>query len=273
MPLPRISIVTTCLNAEAYLEDTLRSVLDQGYPNLEYIVLDGGSKDRSPEIIRAYSGRITRVFYESGGKGFYESLNKGFSVATGDVLGWLNSDDLLHRKALFTVGEVFASFPGVEWITGVPTNIDVNGRFFESRLRSWWDARALLDFRNGNPQQESTFWRKSLWDWAGACLDTRYRYAADYDLWCRFMAEADLVSVRAYIGGFRKHDHNMSTLFGERYCEEREIIRNAQLSNLKGKMRHSRWKALLHRQTHPCIWYDYRAGCFKVGKRSVRSFV
>lgn len=87
------------------------------------------------------------------------------------------------------------------------------------------------------------------------------------------MAQTDLVSVRAFLGGFRKHDHNMSTLFGERYCKEREIIRNAQLSNLKGKMRDSRWKALLGRQTHPCIWYDYRAGCFKAGKRSVRSFV
>jgi len=270
MQLPRISIVTTCLNAEEYLEETLLSVIDQGYPNLEYIVIDGGSSDRSPQIIQRYSNRISRVFLEPGDEGFYHSLNRGFSVATGDILGWLNADDLLHRRSLFTVGEVFSSFQDVEWITGIPTNIDVNGRFFESHLRSSWDARALLDLRNGNPQQESTFWRKALWDRAGGCLDTRYKYAADYDLWCRFMNYSDLVSVRAYLGGFRKHSHNMSTLCGSGYETERVIIRDARTSEFPRGRFSTLWRSLVGVRTHRSVWYDHRNSCFRMKTKPVR---
>lgn len=267
--LPRISIVTACLNAEEFLEDAILSVIDQGYPNLEYIVIDGGSSDRSPHIIQLYSGRISRVLLESVDEGFYQSLNKGFSLATGEILGWLNADDLLHRRSLFTVAEVFSTFQDVEWITGIPTNIDVNGRFFESHLRSSWDARALLDLRNGNPQQESTFWRKSLWERAGGCLDTRYKYAADYDLWCRFMMHSDLVSVRAYIGGFRKHKHNMSTLCSAGYETERVLIRDARTADFPRSRFSFLRRDWLGFRTHRWIWYDHREACFRMNRRSV----
>ncbi len=109
MTYPKISIVTPNLNQGKFLEETILSVLDQKYPNLEYIIIDGGSTDNSIDIIKKYEKNL---FYWTSEKdnGMYEAIQKGFEKATGDIMAWINSDDLYHRNVFFVVAEIFSNF-------------------------------------------------------------------------------------------------------------------------------------------------------------------
>src|SRR5712664_2616221 len=111
---PRISIVTPSFNQASYLEAALKSVLDQNYPNLEYIVVDGGSTDGSVEIIQRYADRLT-YWVSQPDRGQMDALNKGFRRTTGEIMAWLNSDDMLCSWALQTVGHIFQDLPAVQW--------------------------------------------------------------------------------------------------------------------------------------------------------------
>lgn len=203
-PWPRISIVTPVLNSGRFLEAALRSVLDQGYPDLEYVVVDGGSSDGSVDIIRRYEDQLAYWVSEPDA-GMYSALNKGFARTTGEVMGWLTGTDILHRGALFVVGSVFASLPALEWITGVPTGLTEDGMtVLVGPLRRWSRPRFLLG-ANRYIQQESTFWRRSLWERAGGRVDTERERFSDFELWLRFFRHAPLHPVRALIGGFRHH--------------------------------------------------------------------
>lgn len=119
---PKITLVTAVYNGETYLEATIRSVLNQGYPNLEYILVDDGSTDRTPEIIRKYSPFLAASLRQPN-QGLFAALNAGFARSTGEIMGWLNSSDFLQINSLFTVGSIFRDLPQVDWITGRPTRI------------------------------------------------------------------------------------------------------------------------------------------------------
>src|SRR5258708_6806485 len=123
---PRITIVTAVRNGAQYIEDTIRSVISQGYPNLEYIVVDGVSTDGTLDIIRKYESHIT-WWVSQPDKGVYDALNTGFARSTGHIMGWLNASDQLHIKSLFVVASIFAALPDVEWITGRPTGFNTDG--------------------------------------------------------------------------------------------------------------------------------------------------
>ena len=119
-------MVTAVYNGEAYLEDTIRSLVYQGYPNLEYIIVNDGSTDRTAEIIRDYERYLTAWINQTN-QGLYAALNTGFARSTGEVMGWLNCSDKLHTGGLAVVGSVFATFPEIEWITGRPTGFNTLG--------------------------------------------------------------------------------------------------------------------------------------------------
>ena len=124
---PRISIVTPSYNQARFLEKTIRSVLDQEYPNLEYIVMDGGSDDGSVEILRRYSNRLT-YWRSSRDDGQADAIKRGFTLATGDILGWVNSDDLLLPGSLEHVAHQFRQHRGADFLAGGFVPIDENGR-------------------------------------------------------------------------------------------------------------------------------------------------
>jgi glycosyltransferase involved in cell wall biosynthesis len=217
---PKIALVTPVFNSARYLEATIRSVLSQGYPNLEYVIADGGSTDGSVEIIRKYETQLHAWFSEPD-RGMYDAINKGFARTSGDAMGgamgdamggamgWISATDLLHAGSLFVVGSVFRAFPEVEWITGRPTGFSDEGMAVETlRLRRWSRMRFLAG-ANRYIQQESTFWRRSLWDRAGGRVDDARRSASDFELWVRFFRFAKLYPVDALIGGFRSHPDSL----------------------------------------------------------------
>lgn len=211
MNYPKISIVTPSYNQGAFLEETMRAVLEQGYPNLEYIVIDGGSTDNSVEIIKKYEKQLAYWVSEKD-NGMYDAIQKGLSRATGDVMGWINSDDGYHRKALFVVGEVFQNIPEISWLQGNPSSMDEQGRMVSSFSSRRWSRYHFYMGDYKFVQQESTFWRKSLWDLAGGTLRTDMKLAGDFELWLRFMKYAKLHVLRAPVGIFRLRSGNQLSL-------------------------------------------------------------
>jgi len=219
---PRITVVTAVYNGATYIEDTLNSVLGQGYPNLEYVVVDGASTDGTGSIIKKYEKHLARWISEPD-KGVYDALNKGFANSTGEVMGWLNASDQLHNHGLFVVGSVFAAFREVEWITGRPTKFNPAGMTMEVMRLPRWSRGRFLAGANRYIQQESTFWRRSLWERAGSRVGTTERAAGDFELWVRMFRHAQLYPVDALIGGYRIHEDALSGSNIEDYnraCDE-----------------------------------------------------
>ena len=200
---PTISIVTPSLDQGAFIESTLLSVISQGCPHLEYVVIDGGSSDGSIDIIERHQ-RDLAYWVSEPDRGHADAVNKGFARTSGQIMGWINSSDVYYPWTLETVRQIFIDLPHVEWITGLPTEVASSagpkgvGRSFHNKY----------DFLAGDYrwiQQESVFWRRSLWDRAGGGLDDSLRYAADFELWLRFFRLAELHHVTTILGGYRVH--------------------------------------------------------------------
>ncbi len=222
--LPRITLVTPCRNHGEFLEATLISVLEQGYPNLEYIVMDGGSTDDTPRILRRYE-RYLSHWESRDDAGPYHALHSGLQRSTGEIMGWLNADDMLMRNTLWSVAEIFAQLPTVDWITGTPMLFDPRGRTYVPHCRNRWSRARFLRGDFQFIQQESTLWRRRLWNAAGGRIETRYRFAADMELWMRFFRHAPLHTADVLIGGFRKRRESLSRRNMEAYlAEAREIL-------------------------------------------------
>lgn len=228
---PKISIVTPVFNQKDFIEHCIGSILNQNYPNLEYIIIDGGSTDGTLDIINKYSSQITYLLSEPD-KGLYDALRKGFSKTRGDIMGWLNSDDILHPRSLFTIAEIFDSNSNIHWLQGLPTVIDLNNRIVFTRPARHDKFDFLLkSYHDGNfIQQESTFWTKSLWEKAGAYISQDYKYAGDFDLWMRFYEKEELFCTNAMIGAFRyrgkgqlSKDHYSEYLYECDKITDREI--------------------------------------------------
>jgi O-antigen biosynthesis protein len=219
---PRITLVTAVYNGERYLEETILSVLHQKYPNLEYIVVNDGSTDGTVEIIKKYEQHLA-WWTSQPNAGLYGALNTGFAHSTGEILGWLNANDKLHTNGLFVVGSVFSAFPEVEWITGRPTVFSDDGMTVQIQDLPRWSRSRFLAGANRHIQQESTFWKRSLWKRAGGALSTAYRAEGDFEQWVRFFRYAHLYSVDALIGGWRFHPDSLSHGNLDRYnqcCDE-----------------------------------------------------
>jgi glycosyltransferase involved in cell wall biosynthesis len=208
MPLPRISLVTPSYNQAAYLEQAIESVLSQGYPDLEYQVLDGGSSDASAEIIRRHAGRLHR-WRSASDQGQAATLAEGFAQATGEVLGWLNSDDYLEPGTLQAIGEAFAANPDADIVYGDLRTVDQGGRrLFHSHLVL--DLR-ILAVESPYVAQQAMFWRRSIYQRAGG-IDPSYRFAMDFDLVVRMLlAGARSLKLRRVLANFRLHPESKSS--------------------------------------------------------------
>jgi glycosyltransferase involved in cell wall biosynthesis len=211
--LPRITIVTPSFNQANYLEDTIHSVLSQGYPNLEYIIMDGGSTDGSVKIIRKYESQLAYWTSEKD-SGLYDALQKGFSRSTGEIMAWINADDMYHPQSLFTAAQIFQQFAQVKWLMGANTFLNEAGQCFlydDLRYAQRWSRLRLELFDGQFIQQESVFWRRGLWEEAGGYVDQNISLAADFELWLRFSRHQQLYTTSFMLGGFRFRSENQKS--------------------------------------------------------------
>lgn len=204
MTYPKITVVTPCHNREDYIAETIESVLSQNYPNLEYIVIDDGSTDKSWEIIQKYKDRLAYCEHiDTKSPSPTKAMNYASAKATGDIMTLLTDKSLLMHKSLFTVARVFEKYPDIEWLTGIGLIAGPDGSIINVvPVRK--DLHEHLIFVPWQIQAESTFWRKSLWDRAGAFWAPDFTWASDYELWARFFPLAKLYHLNTILGAYRK---------------------------------------------------------------------
>lgn len=255
-PWPRISIVTPSYNQGQFLERTLRSVLSQGYPNLEYIIIDGGSTDNSVEIIRRYEPWLA-YWVSQPDRGMYDAINKGFARSTGEVMAWLNSDDMYTPWALQVVAEIFAQHRArVHWLSGLPGSWTPDNKLVTVHARTRYNRRllALGAYRGGSlgwVQQESTFWSRTLWEQVGGCIREEFRLAGDFDLWRRFALHTPLYVAQTVLSGFRTHGAQQTAHLIDSY--HAEVERSLQ-GVPAGWMRRLLQNRMLARLTNLALW-------------------
>ena len=230
--LPKISIVIPSYNQGEYLEQTISSVLQQNYPNLELIVVDGGSQDRSREIIDKYSDKLTWWVSEKDG-GQAHAINKGMKRSTGEILGWLNSDDCLCPGTLFEVANTFNSKPHVDVVYGHRIIINEAGKDVGKWIIPQHDHLALR-FADFVPQ-ESLYWRRQIWERIGEQVDENFEFALDWDLIIKLMdVGGNFYRIPKFLGLFRVHlRQKTSSIITDVGFREMDIVRNTALQNYK----------------------------------------
>jgi glycosyltransferase involved in cell wall biosynthesis len=225
MEEPLVSIVTPAYEADRFIEATLRSVRDQTYEHVEHVVMDGGSSDRTTEILADYEGEegYDLRWYSEPDEGMYDAIERGFERASGDVLAWLNADDMYLPWAVQVAVEGLAE-PGVEWVIGHPAEWDAEGTLVEVHAvrphyprawieRGWYHGKAF-----GWLQQESMFWTADLWERRGG-FPEGVELAGDYYLWRRFAAETGPVQLGTVVAGFRVHDDQFTAEIDDYHAE------------------------------------------------------
>jgi glycosyltransferase involved in cell wall biosynthesis len=199
--LPLVSIVTPSFNQSQFLEQTIRSVLEQDYPRLEYLIVDGGSTDGSVDVIRRYADRLAWWVSEKD-SGQAEAINKGLRRAQGEIVAWLNSDDIYLPGAVSAAVKAFEENPQAGLIFGNVLAIDKTGRTLNLLHYGDWNLADLMAFRIiGQP---SVFMRRAVFEQAGL-LDTSYHYLLDHHLWLRMAQVAGMHYLPKTLAAARYH--------------------------------------------------------------------
>lgn len=239
---PKITIVMPSYNQVRYLEEALLSVLTQDYPNLELIIMDGGSTDGSLQVIEKYDPQIS--YWQSlVDQGQSYALSDGFAKSTGEIMGWLNSDDIYEKDAFLKVAQVFEKHPETDWVAFKCQILDENGN-----MRPGW-TKPIEEIERcfvwNNLMQMGVFWRRSLWEKVKG-IDVNLSHSMDYDLWFQFREwqpypywSDELVAC------FRLHPASKTSIGGEHITRENAII-------------HQRYSHLINKPIHRIKLWLYR---------------
>lgn len=214
---PLVSIVTPSFNQARFLEETIRSILEQDYPNLEYLIADGGSTDGSLEIIQRYEKQLSWWVSEKD-QGQTDAINKGFAHARGEILAWLNSDDTYEPQAISEAVDTLQANPETGMVYGDANLVDEKGLIIGKFPARQTDYPKLKRGYVHIPQQ-SAFFRASLWRQIGP-LDPSFYFAMDYDLWVRLARHSELLYVPRTWSNFRLHEAGKSVIADDRCWPE-----------------------------------------------------
>lgn len=215
-PYPKVSIITPSFNQGQFIEATIQSVLNQTYPNIEYIVVDGGSTDQTMAVVDRYRDRIDLVIHEPD-QGQADAINKGFRAATGELIGWLNSDDILYPNCVERIVDRYRQQPGgAVYYGSVLHQIDETGRVVDTRHVPIPDRRFLLE-RNYDLAQQGSFYPAHLVRRVGF-LNENIHYCMDLDLWLRLLRHGPIYACSGKpIAGFRIWGETKTSTGGTRF--------------------------------------------------------
>jgi glycosyltransferase involved in cell wall biosynthesis len=217
----RLSIITPSFNSKEFIKETIDSVVDQKYPNLEYLIFDGGSKDGTVNILSQQPCSVRWTVEPDAGQS--DAINKGLRQATGEIVSWINSNDVYLAGSFNVVDQYFREHPNVDIVFGRANLIDeqsnVLGEYAENGSREEnlllnldpkGHFKKLLNENSGWLPQQTVFWRKSVMDKAGF-LDRDLHYAMDYEYWLRLGSKGRIEFIDEYLGAFRLHENAKST--------------------------------------------------------------
>lgn len=227
MPLPaddlRISLIIPSFNQGAFIEKTILSILSQGYGNLELIVIDGLSTDATCTIIRRYGHELS-FWVSEPDNGQADALNKGFRMATGDVLGFINSDDLLLPGALSTIAQKFRSGPTIKFVVGKSLIIDQNSQVIDIDPGIRPSRLSLVSLGTNGFMQPACFWHRDVYEAVGD-VDYSLQYAFDYDFFIRVMMRYKAHTVNEFLAGYRMHPESKTSRLAAVKRAEDELIK------------------------------------------------
>jgi len=251
--LPKISVITPSYNQGQYIEQTIKSVLSQNYPYLEYIVIDGGSTDRTLSILKKYKNKLSWTSEKDRGQS--DALNKGLKKVTGEIICYLNSDDYFEKNTLNKVGTFFQEHPQAYWLTGKCYIVDEKGReirklitLYKIFLLKYFNYKTVL-FIIQFISQPATFWRSSASKKIGG-FDINLQYSMDYDYWLRLIQNYKLFFLDDYLASYRIHGHSKAVKSPESQFETQwEIIK---------RYNNSQFTLFLHRMHINLSLYIYK---------------
>jgi glycosyltransferase involved in cell wall biosynthesis len=219
---PRFTIITPSYNQGAYLEETIHSVLNQDYKNIEYFVIDGGSKDNTLEVIRKYESRLTYWISEKD-SGQSEAINKGLKIASGEFVGWINSDDILMPGTLSNVVSYFTRNPQIDFVNGYTLRIDKNSRIlynhFIPKQKKWYARKGVYYVA-----QPSMFWRKKINDEIGL-LREDFHAQMDKEFLIRiFSNDFKIGYIKRILAAVRIHELTKTSMNGTIWSDDSKKI-------------------------------------------------
>lgn len=275
----KISIVVPCYNSEAFIDETLASLKSQNYPNLELIIIDGGSTDSTLEIIKLYSDIVTVLISEKDA-GQTEAINKGFQIATGDIFNWLNSDDILLDKALENVSNTFLKYNNIEVVCGKEYSFFTDCHTpVEYHHGSFVDNSSAYTFYKGIIDQPCTFFKRKVIE-KYFPLSISLKYIMDRELWMSYLCENGVHRIRCVsyqFTAFRLHANSKTVLEGnyfdaEHYALKAKIlkdlyapkelieymeVRQNEIQYISDRFKNLSWKGLDKLELISIIAYEY----------------
>ena len=290
--VPKISIVTPSYNQGEFLEETINSILNQNYQNLEYIIIDGGSTDNSVEIIRKYEEHLSYWISEKD-EGQSHAINKGFAIATGEICNWINSDDILAPNALQNISKAFINNPNVDFVHGKNGIIDS-----ESKLTGWTQhpkGELKLQYFYGMPYgQQACFFTKKIFDKVGG-VNEKISFSMDFDLYTKIHLRAKALQIEDHIGSIRIHpttktNNLQNEMYYDNGCIMATLFRSLRNENYYNQLARLGFKSYekydveieLEKNTqteiwlgylHKSFWYYYENGEKKIAKHFLYSLI
>lgn len=227
---PLITVITPSYNQGRFIEQTILSVLNQSYKNLQYIIVDGGSTDETMDIIEKYKDRIDTIIHEKD-KGQSDAINKGFKLAKGELVGWINSDDILYTDCLERIVKLYTAKPdGAIYYNAFNNNIDKNGTIIKTYARIIPDRNYLLN-KNCAVIQQGSFYKTQIVKTVGY-LNKEYHYCMDLDLWLKLLDLGEIFYINdgRPSSGFRRWGEAKTSTGGKYF--NRELLKVLKKSGM-----------------------------------------
>lgn len=226
---PLVSVITPSWNSASYIEQTILSVINQSYTNVEYIIVDGGSTDGTLDIIRKYENLISYWISEPD-SGMYQAINKGMQRASGGIVAYLNSDDLYYPNTIARVVDFFADNPSVDLVYGNLDFNDENGNRLFTRIYPRFSWNHFVSANHAMIGQPAAFWRSGLLEKVGL-FDESMKMAADFDFFIRAGMSGRIMHIPDVLAAFRTHASSLTSSQAKLGQDEVRLIHEKYLAN------------------------------------------